>query len=59
VASCVTKYPPSLDFLLMTLGPAIVVMVWLEKFHFHFINPLIVFGRVTFLYYGTHCFWLI
>ena len=50
----VRKYPPSLDFLLMTLGPAMVVMAWLEKFHFHFTNPLIVFGRVPFFYYGTH-----
>jgi len=52
----VTKYPPSLDFLLMTLGPAMVVMAWLEKFHFHFNNPLIVFGRVPFFYYGAHLF---
>ena len=38
----------------MTLGPAMVVMAWLEKFHFHFTNPLIVFGRVPFFYYGAH-----
>jgi uncharacterized membrane protein len=50
----VTKYPPSLDFLLMTLGPAMVVMAWLEKVHFHFTNPLIVFGRAPFFYYGAH-----
>jgi uncharacterized membrane protein len=50
----VGKYPPSLDFLLMTLGPAMVVMAWLETFHFHFTNPLIVFGRVPFFYYGAH-----
>jgi uncharacterized membrane protein len=50
----VRKYPPSLDFLLMTLGPAMVVMAWLENFHFHFTNPLIVFGHVPFFYYGAH-----
>lgn len=50
----VTKYPPSLDFLLMTLGPAMVAMAWLEKFHFDFSNPLIVFGRVPFFFYATH-----
>jgi len=49
-----TKYPPSLDFLVMTLGPAVLVMAWLESFHFRFTNPLIVFGRVPFFYYGAH-----
>lgn len=49
-----TKYPPSLLFLLMTLGPAIAVMAWMDGKNFSFGNPLIVFGRTPFFFFLAH-----
>jgi uncharacterized membrane protein len=48
----VTKYPPSLDFVLMTLGPAILALAWFERVNPSGVAaPLITFGRVPMFYY--------
>jgi len=54
----VTKYPPSLDFLLMTLGPALLLLAWFDRISWSTTNPLIVFGRVPLFYFLVH-FYLI
>jgi uncharacterized membrane protein len=52
----VTKYPPSLDFLLMTLGPAILLLWWLDRVEIGDNNPLMVFGRAPLFYFVVHLF---
>jgi uncharacterized membrane protein len=51
-----TKYPPSLDFLLMTLGPAILLLAWLDRLTFARMNPMIIFGRVPLFYFMVHLY---
>jgi len=51
-----SKYPPSLSFLLMTLGPSLVVLSYLDRAKFTRSNPLIVFGRVPLFYFVVHFF---
>jgi uncharacterized membrane protein len=51
-----TKYPPSLSYLLMTLGPSIIILVVLEKVKGRIAAFLIVFGRVPMFYYIVHIY---
>ena len=47
-----TKYPPSLDYLLMTLGPALLALAWFDRVRpVNLLGPLITFGRVPLFFY--------
>ena len=49
-----TKYPPSLSFLLMTLGPALLALACFDRWPLKVTNPLIVLGHVPLFYFIAH-----
>jgi len=51
-----SKYPPSLLFLLMTLGPAAVFCAYAERWGGWLKDALVIYGRVPFAFYIVHWF---
>jgi len=52
----VQKYPPSLLYLCITIGPALLLLAAVEKIKNRFTNSMVVFGRTAFFYYILHLY---
>lgn len=51
-----TKYPPSLLYLLITLGPGLLVLAYAEQWRGRFVDWMVTFGRVPFFFYVVHIY---
>ena len=52
----IEKYPPSLDYVLITLGPALLFLAMIEPVHNGFTKLFVVFGRVPLFFYILHIY---
>jgi hypothetical protein len=51
-----TKYPPSLSYILITTGPTLIFLALAEKWKGKFFDKLITIGRVPMFFYVAHLF---
>ena len=54
-----TKYPPSLDFLLLTLGIAFLLMAWFETMNNQATRAVVTFGSAPMFFYLLHLYTLL
>ncbi len=52
----VTKYPPSLMFLLIMMGPAFLILAFAEKWGGKLFDVMVMFGRVPLFFYVIHLY---
>ena len=52
----VEKYPPSLMYMCITIGPALLLLAFMEKIKNGFTDMMSVFGRTAFFYYILHIY---
>ena len=50
------KYPPSLLFMLMTIGPALIFLSFAEKIKGKLASVIVIIGRVPFFFYICHLY---
>jgi uncharacterized membrane protein len=53
-----TKYPPSLLFLLMTLGPALIFLCLVDTHTPRLLRPALIIGKVPMFYFLLHFFFI-
>jgi uncharacterized membrane protein len=52
----VHKYPPSLLYIFMTIGPAFLLLSLFERTQNGFTGMMLIYGRVAFFYYVVHLY---
>ena len=52
----VNKYPPSLLYLCIMIGPSLILLAYMENIKNRFTNWMIIYGRTAFFYYVIHLY---